>query len=365
MDLVSVLTIVLLIGFVQGFVFNAFSIVTRRIRNNAHLYLNLLVFFLSLNNLQAWLNASHIRFSNYYLADLRIAWYILLAPFFYLFLSEYLGFFKKKIVLRIGILFFISLTIIKLYFLHLNLGVDYATLVKKLLVFNQIAEAIGFLMTISIFIYSYKMYKKKENTIHKYKIDNLKWLAIFFKISLLILLLWVATLGVIILTDRDTYILLRISVSFLIYWIVYMATYKQSLFTERQALRAYKTPKEEVVINPITEDDTLLFNSITDEIKTSEVFTNPNLTIGSLSDELKMDKNTLSQIINQNTTNFTFYINQFRVEKAKEFLLNPAFSRYAIFAIGLEAGFNSKSTFYAVFKEFTGQTPKAWRGINT
>ena len=82
MDLVSVLTIVLLIGFVQGFVFNAFSIVTRRIRNNAHLYLNLLVFFLSLNNLQAWLNASHIRFSNYYLADLRIAWYILLAPFF-------------------------------------------------------------------------------------------------------------------------------------------------------------------------------------------------------------------------------------------------------------------------------------------
>ncbi|NJN50097.1 MAG: AraC family transcriptional regulator [Polaribacter sp.] len=57
------------------------------------------------------------------------------------------------------------------------------------------------------------------------------------------------------------------------------------------------------------------------------------------------------------TPNFTDFINQFRVDFAKQMLGNKEFKNYTITAIGLEAGFNSKSSFYAIFKKFTNVTP--------
>ena len=59
--------------------------------------------------------------------------------------------------------------------------------------------------------------------------------------------------------------------------------------------------------------------------------------------------------------NFSDYINSLRVEEAKRCLRNPGFEAYTMVAIGLECGFNSKSTFYTAFKKFTGQTPTSFR----
>jgi len=49
------------------------------------------------------------------------------------------------------------------------------------------------------------------------------------------------------------------------------------------------------------------------------------------------------------------------VNEAKSYLKNPEFSNYTITAIGLEAGFNSKSSFYEVFKKATGTTPFSYK----
>ncbi len=60
--------------------------------------------------------------------------------------------------------------------------------------------------------------------------------------------------------------------------------------------------------------------------------------------------------------NFSSFINQFRVDKAKELLINhPNFDLPAIADL---AGFNSVSSFYRIFKDYTGLTPSKFRIIS-
>ena len=75
-----------------------------------------------------------------------------------------------------------------------------------------------------------------------------------------------------------------------------------------------------------------------------------------------MSTSHISKVINT-TSNFNFsdYINLLRVEQAKKLLSNSDFDRYTIVSVGLECGFNSKSTFYTAFKKFTNYTPTEFR----
>ena len=50
-----------------------------------------------------------------------------------------------------------------------------------------------------------------------------------------------------------------------------------------------------------------------------------------------------------------------KISQAKLLLLNPEYEDYTITSIGLESGFNSKSTFYTVFKKHTGLTPNEYK----
>lgn len=58
--------------------------------------------------------------------------------------------------------------------------------------------------------------------------------------------------------------------------------------------------------------------------------------------------------------NFFQFVNSYRIEAVKKILLEPKL-KYSIEAIGYECGFNSKSSFYTVFKNLTGETPVAFR----
>lgn len=60
-------------------------------------------------------------------------------------------------------------------------------------------------------------------------------------------------------------------------------------------------------------------------------------------------------------SNFNDYINQFRIEYAKELLMDSAYAHYKIEAIAQAAGFNNKVTFYKAFSKFTDTTPSKFR----
>jgi len=90
-------------------------------------------------------------------------------------------------------------------------------------------------------------------------------------------------------------------------------------------------------------------------------YLNPDLTMNVLSEHLKIPKYQLTEVLNTVIgMNFFQIVNYYRVEAVKMMLSNPR-NKFSIEAIGYECGFTSKSSFYTVFKNMTGETPVSFR----
>ncbi|CAM1363959.1 conserved membrane hypothetical protein [Tenacibaculum litopenaei] len=97
-------------------------------------------------------------------------------------------------------------------------------------------------------------------------------------------------------------------------------------------------------------------------IEEHKIYTNPNLTIKSLSEQLTVRERELSNLINNCTKkNFHQFINQFRVLEFKRLIASDKAVQYSILGLARDAGFSSKSTFYKVFKELEGLTPSEYK----
>lgn len=89
-------------------------------------------------------------------------------------------------------------------------------------------------------------------------------------------------------------------------------------------------------------------------------YTDDQLTLRDLADELSITPHQLSQLLNDRlNTNFNNFVNQYRIRDAKEMLLREPDK--TVLAISLEVGFNSKSAFYEAFTRFTGMSPQSYR----
>ena len=93
-----------------------------------------------------------------------------------------------------------------------------------------------------------------------------------------------------------------------------------------------------------------------------EPYLDSSLTIQGLSEQLNMPVKDLSALINLYMNKHFFdFINEYRIEKAKEILIDPAQKELTILEILYHVGFNSKSSFSTSFKKYTGTTPTEFR----
>jgi len=93
-----------------------------------------------------------------------------------------------------------------------------------------------------------------------------------------------------------------------------------------------------------------------------ELFLDSELNLLKLANRLGITVHQLSYIINSGFgMNFFQFINRYRVDKAKELLLDEAMMPYNMISIGYASGFNSKTAFNTVFKNITGLTPTEFR----
>ena len=91
-------------------------------------------------------------------------------------------------------------------------------------------------------------------------------------------------------------------------------------------------------------------------------YLDPELSINDLADLVKCNRHHLSQVLNDELhRSFYDYINRFRVDEARQLLIDPANEGLKIASIAYDAGFNSLSTFNDVFKKIAGVTPSQFR----
>lgn len=95
-------------------------------------------------------------------------------------------------------------------------------------------------------------------------------------------------------------------------------------------------------------------------------YLDPNINMETLAKRLSLPERTFSRILNQHFgKNFFEFINEHRINEAKRLLVDPDKKDLNMLDILAEAGFSSKSTFNAIFKQYTGQTPSQYRRAPT
>lgn len=367
----SILNFLLIAGALQGFLFVLFPFVTKKKIGKTIIFLTATVFFISANNLQAWLKDTDYAFTSFIFKNLEIPWYMMITPCFFLFLIHYLKIEKKvRTFLKLSVYIFLTEIIIRIGLIAFSFSKVDIELIKNYTkaeeLFNVIYAIILFIIAIKILFIKVKLNK------HAIKFGDLNWLKQFMRIGSIIILLWLFAIILNFITKNQyqiyIYSPLRISSSFLIYWIGYQGLLRYNLMQDRISLN--KKLKNKNVIIEVKEKKTdyqynkqvEAFNKIKEHLIIQKKYLNPFLSLNHLAQELGLSTSHLSNLINTYSYyNFSDYINQLRVEYAKQLLIDKQYKQYTIIAIGLESGFNSKSTFYTAFKKFTGQTPAEYR----
>ncbi|WP_348721881.1 helix-turn-helix domain-containing protein [Tenacibaculum sp. 190524A05c] len=342
-----------------------------------------MILTISLNNLQSWALERNLFQHKFMLDYIQIPWHFLSAPFFYAFLINYLDIYEKsRKLLKYFITIFIVLCVAQISFvLSYSLGggtKDELNYVYER--YTSIEELISFVGSISVFVYSYYILKGKKKLFTRIlTYDNLKWIYNFFRLTLLVYVLWIFALVIKFSLNFTGFIYsyypLRISTTVIIFILGYQGLRYLRILKERKNIRAdIDTASEELIsesdqeVKSETEDNKYetQFLEIDKFIKSEKIYLQPKYTLQNLSGDLNIGSSTLSATINKNAKkSFVDYINEMRVKQAKKFLLDHKYEGYTIASIGLESGFNSKSAFYDVFKKHTGMTPLAYKNNNS
>jgi len=162
------------------------------------------------------------------------------------------------------------------------------------------------------------------------------------------------------------YILASIANLVLMYWAVIFGVKQHYISLDNKTIN--KIVKASISVTKSEKHDNFdyIFNQVITLIEQSKCFKNKELTIIDLAYLIDINHQKLSQVINYKTnSNFNTFINKYRIEEAKEILLDPNRARkYTMEGLGHEVGFKSRSSLYIAFKKFENCTPGKFTSIN-
>lgn len=354
----------ILVGTIQGFIFGGAVFFFKKYRSRANYFLMALIIVVSMNNLQYYLR--DIGYLDY--RELMGIYYIpyasLNCSFLYLYVLSLLHpkrtlTIKNKLLFAPFVFFLIATTFYKMMIFS---NFSSADLLESYNNFANGHEFFSILYSLVLVGFSYKAILNYERRGHTFNSEiihqQLRWLKITLLLLFVVIFLY-AYLMLRVILYPDVYIsfyALWIGNSFMIYWLGHIGIYKYGIHKERENIRKFAVIKhfEAPIFKKKNENINKLHKLLLDDKR----FLDSQMSLETAASELDVSKGHLSRTINSELgMSFNDYINSFRIDEAKSYLRHPDFSKYTLEAIGLEAGFNSKSTFYATFKKSTGLTP--------
>jgi AraC-like DNA-binding protein len=209
-----------------------------------------------------------------------------------------------------------------------------------------------FNLLIGVFLLIKTSYFRKNSNISHGTKKHWIWLkrisGVFIALSFVHLLLIALSYLIIGEHDRLFYYPTLIINSIFVYWIGFVGYSNSNILFFKPLVRKKSLTDEDVTIGQMLEK----------AMNEDKLYKNPKLTSQQMASQLGVSMNALTKYINtQHEVNFSQYLNTFRTQEAIRLMTDDFLVRYDMEALAKEAGFNSKSSFYKVFKNQTGKTP--------
>jgi AraC-like DNA-binding protein len=119
---------------------------------------------------------------------------------------------------------------------------------------------------------------------------------------------------------------------------------------------------EDKKISKLEKEERVFIVRLHEFMRTEKPYLEPEITVSGLSQQLNISVEYLSEMLNRRlNVNFFDYINQYRVEEFKKEVQKPESQHLTLTGIALNCGFNSKASFYRVFKKNTNTTPSLYK----
>lgn len=126
------------------------------------------------------------------------------------------------------------------------------------------------------------------------------------------------------------------------------------IFSSKSTQKYRQSPMEDDISKQIVEQLEIL-------LQENQLFTHNDLKQSTLVQASGFSAQQISQALNSQGVTFNDFVNQYRLSHIKAQLANPENQKADIQQLALDSGFNSKATFYRVFKEKVGMTPSEYR----
>ncbi|WP_298419514.1 AraC family transcriptional regulator [uncultured Kordia sp.] len=366
----NIFNLLIFAGIIQGFIFGFIVLFNKKFTTKASSYLATCMLLLSLSNLQYWLiDIKSVEKYNF-LKYIYIPWHWLIMPAFYLFVYKYL---QKKETLskRMKIFLFApficvsALVIVLLFYKFLinnnyNFPSHFNRGIFIYLDFLSIIFSVSIIYLIFSLLRKYEI-KNKEYDAHQI-VSQTHWLKRLITIGLITCFFWIIAIVITIYSNEQNlslFYFLWLGMSIIIYYLGYVGINKLQLIKERKKIRASREAQKNIVISDLKIKTDSVYEEFV--LLVNKQFTNPNLSLDEVSKLLGVSLSSISEKIKKYSgNNFSTYVNTLRIERAKEIFNNSDFENYTTTAIGLEAGFNSRSSFYRAFKKIEKCSPQEY-----
>lgn len=235
----------------------------------------------------------------------------------------------------------------------------------------SICSYVGSLIYISLIIYVSlavkeilhyrKVIKETQSTVERVNLVWLEWTMILFCFTLVLDMIDQLVWSMDIVANIST---IHLALLLLINWMFYKGLKQPQIFLGITKLdeKVFQEKKNITEEKKPTKKEQEEIDVLLKFMKDNAIYTNAELNINQLSEQIEIPSRQLSYLINAFLKkNFMAFVNDYRIQEAIKRFKHPEDNNETISEVMYDVGFNSKSSFNTLFKKQTGYTPSEYK----